>query len=195
MINDLIRATDSVSGDLNELFESLRAKEYPNLDRLSHVYLDYTGGNLYSKWQIQKHVEFLETNIYGNPHSTNPTSLISTKYVEDTRREVLEYFNAGDDYYCVFTSNATQALKIVGESYPFNSKSQFLLLFDNHNSVNGIREYARGKGASFEYCPVYLEDLRIDEEKLQKNLFQPGISSINFLLTRPNLMFPASNMI
>lgn len=154
----------------SRLFDSVRSKEYPQLDKANHVYLDYTGGNLYSKSQIQKHVSLLENNVFGNPHSTNPTSIVSTMYVEATRKAVLDHFNAGDDYFCVFTANATQALKIVGESYPFDHRSHFLLLFDNHNSVNGIREYAKRKGSDFEYCPVYLEDLRIDETKLHKKL-------------------------
>ena len=153
-----------------ELFDSLRSTEYPQLDKAGHVYLDYTGGNLYSRWQIQRHTAFMENDVFGNPHSTNPTSLVTTAHVEATRKMVLDHFNAGDDYYCVFTANATQALKIVGESYPFDHKSHFLLLFDNHNSVNGIREYAKRKAASFEYCPVYLEDLRIDEEKLHQKI-------------------------
>lgn len=154
----------------SEIFASLRENEYSQLDTAGHVYLDYTGGNLYSNSQIQKHYEFLRNNIFGNPHSTNPTSLISTMHVEATRRAVLNHFNGGDDYFCVFTANATQALKLVGESYPFDHRGHFLLLFDNHNSVNGIREYAKRKGADFEYCPVYLEDLRIDEPKLLKKL-------------------------
>ena len=151
-------------------FDEIRISEYSQLDIAGHVYLDYTGGNLYSKTQLQKHILFLEHNVFGNPHSTNPTSTLSTNHVEATRKAVLNYFNAGDDYYCVFTANATQALKIVGESYPFDHKSHFLLLFDNHNSVNGIREYAKRKGSSFEYSPVYLEDLRIDETKLLQKL-------------------------
>jgi len=153
-----------------EKFDTIRKEQYPQLDKVGHVYLDYTGANLFSKWQIQQEVSFLENNVFGNPHSTNPTSIVSTMHVESTRKAVLDHFNAGDDYYCVFTSNATQALKIIGESYPFDHKSHFLLLFDNHNSVNGIREYAKNKGASFEYCPVYLEDLRIDEVKLHQKL-------------------------
>lgn len=153
-----------------ERFDTIRATEYPQLDKAGHVYFDYTGGNLYSRWQLQQHLLFLENNVFGNPHSTNPTSVVSTLHVEATRKAVLDYFNAGDDYFCVFTSNATQALKIVGESYPFDHRSIFLLLFDNHNSVNGIREYAKRRGADFEYCPVYLEDLRIDEEKLNRKL-------------------------
>ena len=58
------------------------------------------------------------------------------------------YFNAPpDEYTAVFTANATGALKLVGEAYPFAPGGRFLLTFDNHNSVNGIREFARAKGA------------------------------------------------
>jgi len=36
------------------------------------------------------------------------------------------------------------------------------LTVDNHNSVNGIREFARAKGAAVDYAPLTLPDLRID---------------------------------
>ncbi len=157
-------------GNSADKFAAIRKEAYAQLDKEAHVYLDYTGGNLYSKGQIEKHFQFLQEHIFGNPHSTNPTSMVSTQHVEETRKAVLDHFNAGDDYYCVFTANATQALKIVGESYPFDHKSHFLLLFDNHNSVNGIREFAKRKAAGFEYSPVYIEDLRIDEAKLLQKL-------------------------
>jgi selenocysteine lyase/cysteine desulfurase len=66
--------------------------------------------------------------------------------------------------------NASGALKLVGESYPFAPGGRFLLTFDNHNSVNGIREFARAKGATVTYTPVLPPDLRLDEAKLAANL-------------------------
>ena len=54
---------------------------------------------------------------------------------------------AADEYAVVFTANASHALKLVGESYPFEPGDRFLLTFDNHNSVNGIREFDRARGA------------------------------------------------
>jgi len=36
-----------------------------------------------------------------------------------------------------------------------------LLLTDNHNSVNGIKEYCANKNGFFEYCPIQRENLRI----------------------------------
>jgi molybdenum cofactor sulfurtransferase len=73
---------------------------------------------------------------------------------------VLRYFNA-EEYTCIFTSNASGALKIVGESYPFDTNAVFMLTADNHNSVNGIREFCAKKGGHTHYVPVQYEDLMI----------------------------------
>src|SRR5712672_496713 len=102
-----------------ELLDKLRATEYRRLDEHRQVYLDYTGGSLYAESQIEKHFELLRSAVFGNPHSANPTSTTMTEHVERTRRSVLDYFNAGDDYTLVFTQNASAALKLVGESFTF----------------------------------------------------------------------------
>ena len=147
--------------------DELRAKEYSRLDEQGHVYLDYTGGGLYADSQIQAHAALLRGGIYGNPHSDNPSSQATTKLVNQVRAYVLRYFNASpDEYVAIFTSNATGALKLVGESYPFSPGNRYLMTFDNHNSVNGIREYARAKGATITYVPIVPPDLRLDVDKL-----------------------------
>jgi selenocysteine lyase/cysteine desulfurase len=156
-----------------DFFNRIRHLEYPLLDTMGHTYLDYTGGNLYAKSHLEKHHDLLNNNILGNPHSSNPTSVMSSKLVAEARQKVLEYFNA-KDYFCIFTQNASNALKIVGECYPFSAKSKLVLLADNHNSVNGIREYCADKGGTFEYCPIQYEDLRIDPTELNKLLVAPA---------------------
>ena len=146
--------------------DELRASDYPRLDALGHVYLDYTGGGLFADSQVKKHRDLLLAGVYGNPHSSNPSSIAATRLVESARRSVLEYFNAKEgEYVVIFTSNASGALKLVGESYPF-AGGRYLLTFDNHNSVNGIREFARSHGATVTYLPVELPDLRVSEEQL-----------------------------
>jgi selenocysteine lyase/cysteine desulfurase len=157
--------------------DELRASEYAGLDRLGHIYLDYTGGGLYAESQVRSHMELLLQNVFGNPHSTNPTSLAMTRLVEQTRAYVLEFFNASpQEYAVIFTPNASGALKLVGESYPFGPGDNFLLTFDNHNSVNGIREFARAKGAQVTYAPVLPPDLYIDGDRLTAclDLARPG---------------------
>ena len=164
-------------------FTDLRQTEYQNLDLQNHIYLDYTGGNLYPKSLILKHQEMLLQNILGNPHSGNPTSLKSTHLIEETRQKIISFFNA-EDYFCVFTQNASAALKIVGESYPFNQNSSLLLLSDNHNSVNGIREYCKSKGGTTKYIALNYEDLQVNEDSLIKAIDQ-GKQSENNLFAFP----------
>jgi molybdenum cofactor sulfurtransferase len=155
------------SFDSTSRLDELRATEYSRLDKLGHIYLDYTGGGLYADCQLREHMELLQRNVFGNPHSLNPTSRAMTALVESARACVLEFFQASpSEYTVIFTSNATNALKLIGEAYPFCPGGQFLLLFDNHNSVNGIREFARAKGASFTYLPLTASELRVDESQL-----------------------------
>jgi molybdenum cofactor sulfurtransferase len=143
-------------------FAELRSREYPLLDEQRHVYLDYTAANLIAASQFERHFAVLRTHILGNPHSTNPASADTTSRVEHARQAVRRFFNASaDDWAVVFTANATEALKLVGESYPFTPQGEYLLTFDNHNSVNGIREFARAKGARVTYLPVELPEMRV----------------------------------
>ncbi len=151
--------------------DELRAADYARLDQAGHVYLDYTGAGIYAESQIRTHQKLLLENVYGNPHSSNPTSITATQLVESARADVLRYFNAPpDEYDVIFTANASGALKLVGESYPFGVGSQYLLTFDNHNSVNGIREFAHAKGAEVTYIPVALPDMRVVESQLDEAL-------------------------
>jgi len=150
-----------------EVIDDLRAKEYTRLDVQGHVYLDYTGGGLYAESQLRWHTSLLKNRVLGNPHSLNPTSAAMTQMAEEARHRVLVFFNASpDDYVVIFTPNASGALKLVGEAYPFGEGDRFLLTFDNHNSVNGIREFARSRGAATTYVPLVLPETRVDEDEL-----------------------------
>jgi molybdenum cofactor sulfurtransferase len=153
------------------VLDELRAADYARLDARGDVYLDYTGGCLYGASQLDAHMRQLHDAVYGNPHSVNPTSSAATVLVEQARAAVLRYFNASEDEYaCVFTPNATGALRLVGEAYPFGPNDRFLATFDNHNSVNGIREFARAKGAQTAYVPLEAPDLRTDDSLLARYL-------------------------
>ncbi len=155
--------------------DELRATDYARLDRLGHTYLDYTGGGLYAESQLRRHGELLAASVLGNPHSQNPTSVASAELARQARDAVRRFFNAPEDEFeIVFTTNASAALKLVGESYPFAPGGVFLLSYDNHNSVNGIREFAARRGAAVSYIPVREDDLRLDEEQVRTALRGAG---------------------
>jgi selenocysteine lyase/cysteine desulfurase len=137
------------------------------LDRLGHIYLDYTAGNLSPISLLNRHAEFLRDHLLGNPHSSNAESVLSSAILEQARLSVLQFFNADpEEYTVVFTANATQALKLVGEAYPFDESGEYLLTFDNHNSVNGIREFCRSKRCRVSYVPITLPDMRVNDSEL-----------------------------
>jgi molybdenum cofactor sulfurtransferase len=144
-------------------FQQLRDREFSRLDANGHVYLDYTGAGLYAESQVRAHAEFLCAGVFGNPHSRNPTSLAATQQCEEARQRVLAYFNADPELYeVVFTLNASGALKLIGEAFPWEPGGRFLLTADNHNSVNGLREFAAAHGSQVRYAPL-CEDLRLHD--------------------------------
>jgi selenocysteine lyase/cysteine desulfurase len=161
--------------------DELRATEYAYLDAGGHVYLDYTGSGLAARSQLAAHVARLGSGVYGNPHSASPASTAATVLVERARAVVRRYFNASaDEYAVIFTPNATGACRLVGEAYPFRRGSVFALTADNHNSVNGLREYARHGDATVAYVGFRGNDLRISEADVLAALAgghggQPGL--------------------
>jgi len=153
------------------VLDELRRTDFARLDRGGHVYLDYTGGGLFASSQLREHMRLLESDVFGNPHSINPASAASTRLVERARDFVLEFFGGSpEEYVAIFTPNATGALRLVGEAYPFHAGDRFLLTFDNHNSVNGIREFARARGAHTTYVPSVAPELRVDPSLLPRYL-------------------------
>lgn len=155
-----------MSDGARDRFEALRASEFGRLDEGGHVYLDYTGSGLYAASQLAELAEMLGHRVLGNPHSESPTSAQATEIVEAARHDVLDFFGADPETYAVaFTANASAALKLVGEAYPFRAGSRFVLLQDNHNSVHGIRSFAEGRGAEVRYLDLD-DGLRMERAEL-----------------------------
>jgi len=156
------------------LIDRLRATEYSYLDAGGHVYLDYTGAGLPAQAQLTAHAKRIRGQCFGNPHSENPTSAASTELIEQARLAVLAHFNAPpEEYAAIFTPNATGACRLVGEAYPFGPRTPLVLTYDNHNSVNGIREFARSRGAITQYVPFGSPELRVDDEAIRGALARP----------------------
>ena len=155
--------------------DDVRAREFRRLDDTQEIYLDYVGAHLYPHSLVQSHAEELCGAVYGNPHSSSPAATRASASCEDARSAVKTFFHdTADEYVVVFCANATAALKLVGESYPFQRNGELLLTADNHNSVNGIREFARQKGCAFNYSPVHPDSMRLAREDVVQRLERPA---------------------
>lgn len=144
-------------------FAALRRREFARLDAQQHCYLDYTGSALYGSSQLRAHLQLLETGLFGNPHSDSVPSRASTRLIEQAREQLLRFLDVDDSSHAVcFTANSSAAIKLVAESYPFGPRRGLLLSADNHNSVNGMREYARRAGAPLHVLPLDAQ-LQLDD--------------------------------
>jgi selenocysteine lyase/cysteine desulfurase len=141
-----------------EWFADLRAREFARLEETGHCYLDYTGSGLYPERLVARHAEALRHGVFGNPHSDSPSSRASTALVEEARGRALRFFDADpDEYVACFTANASGAIQLVASAYAFGPDAPFILAADDHNSVNGVREYAERAGARVHYLPLDVE--------------------------------------
>lgn len=140
------------------MLSDLRTTEFARLDRAGLAYLDYTGAALYSERQVRRHSARLAEGVFGNPHSESAPARASTDVIDAARARVLDFLDADAAVYTViFTANCSAAIKLVAESYPFGRWDTLLLSSDNHNSANGIREYARRAHARVAYLPLDAE--------------------------------------
>jgi selenocysteine lyase/cysteine desulfurase len=143
-------------------FAALRANEFARLDTAGIAYLDYAASALYGSSQARAHGDRLAHGIFGNPHSEHLASRNSAAAQAAARAATLAFFDADPDVYDVcFTANATAAIKLVAESYRFSPQHGLILTADNHNSVNGIREFARRSQAPISVLSLDAE-LRLD---------------------------------
>jgi selenocysteine lyase/cysteine desulfurase len=148
--------TDAAADDA--WFADWRARELSRLDRAGITYVDYTGAALYPESLVRADAARLQHVVLGNPHSEHRPSREATRDADEARWALLDFLHADPaEYAVIFTANASAACRLVAESFPFSAEGAFLATADNHNSVNGMREYARARGAE---TPV----VALDEE-------------------------------
>ncbi|EPS42953.1 hypothetical protein H072_3077 [Dactylellina haptotyla CBS 200.50] len=132
--------------EYNTNVENFRGKEYPQLADVT--YLDHAATTLYSASLIDAISSDLKSNLFGNPHSLCPSSLATTRRIEDTRVRVLQLFNADPEHFdVVFCANTTAAIKIVADALSTYSEQhgrifQYRVHEDAHTSLVGIRAMA-----------------------------------------------------
>jgi molybdenum cofactor sulfurtransferase len=153
--------------------DELRKKEFGQLEQEALTYLDFASSNLYAPSQVQNHVRLLNEQLLSNPASNTPTGKRSRQLIEESREYLLNYFNTSSkEYLCIFTQNATEAIKLVAENYPFEAGDHLLMSLDNHRAVSSIFEKALQKEASLNFTPVNHTDLRLNERMLIDHLDQ-----------------------
>ena len=157
-------------------FAALRRREFSRLDATRMAYLDHTGSALYPESLVRRDARRLVRQVLGNPHSESAPSLASTEALEDARALTLRFFGADPtEYDLVFTANASGAVRILAEAFPFRAGSRLVLTADNHNSVNGLCVPAARRGAVVARVPLDPELRAHDLERWWVPAAQPSL--------------------
>lgn len=115
------------------------------------TYLDHAGTTLYPKSLVKGFEKEMTSNLFGNPHSHSPSSMLSTDRIESTRIQTLKFFQADPEHFdMIFVANATAAIKLVMDCMFDYSRKEGGFWYgyhgDAHTSLVGIREVA-GRGS------------------------------------------------
>eukprot|EP00039_Didymoeca_costata_P008948 m.118895 g.118895 ORF g.118895 m.118895 type:complete len:365 (+) comp14295_c0_seq3:103-1197(+) len=162
------------SGEFADTIRHLRETQFPHIK--DAVYLDHAGATLYSKDQVVEHSNMLLSNLLGNPHSGNPSSMATTQAVENVRNIILRYFGtSASEHAVVFTQGATASLKLVAETFaedesdvnkPSNEKDPpvFCYMDEAHTSVVGMRETMAHRG--YRVASINLDSFKPHDSKI-----------------------------
>ena len=103
----------------------------------------------------------MNSNIFGNPHSNSPASVLSTDVIESTRLQALAFFKADPEHFdLIFVANATAAIKLVVDCLADHSRraaSWYSYHADSHTSLVGVRE------TTGEFSRCFLSDKEVDD--------------------------------
>ena len=88
-------------------------------------------------------------------------------YANAARQATLDFFDGpSNEYVCIFTKDAKEALDLVAESYPFSERSSLVIPTDSSTSLMSIRRYAHSAEAEIVYLGA-LEQGGFDEYDLR----------------------------
>ncbi|CAF2097487.1 unnamed protein product [Rotaria magnacalcarata] len=161
----------------------------------SITYVDHAAASLYSKKQLSSIFNSLNSSVYGNPHSRHLPSEIVTQSIDAARNRIFEHFNtSSEDYDLIFTSGATDAIKIIANCFCWrlndsnNIRNQqepeeenrgvFVYTQENHTSVLGIREAASKNGADI-YSLLSSKAYEIFKESKGSNFYTGVLNETN----------------
>ncbi|KAK7283677.1 hypothetical protein RIF29_13374 [Crotalaria pallida] len=176
-----------------EHVDHVRAKEYYHLSVPNYTCLDYIGIGLYSFSQLQHH-DTSKTQISSSLIPQTQTSQYSdipffsifsktgnlktlllhggqeSEFESAMRKRIMRFLNVSEnDYSMVFTANRASALKLVADSYPFQSSRKLLTVYDNDSeAVEAMISCSEKRGARVMSAEFSWPRLRLQTTKLRK---------------------------
>ncbi|KAK6542755.1 hypothetical protein TWF694_006696 [Orbilia ellipsospora] len=159
--------------------QEIRRKEYGYIKDVT--YLDHAGCTLYPSTLMHRFAQDLTSNLFGNPHSASPSSMLSSERVENVRARVLKFFNASPEHFdLVFVANATAGIKLVMDGFrDVDGGYWYGYHRDSHTSLVGVREHAKASRCFIQDSEVEQWISSPDTEDGIKLIAYPAQSNMN----------------
>lgn len=150
--------------------DEIRDAEYPHLS--DHICLDYSGVGLFSHSQIRN---LSSPRFFTISYKSASLKFDERKGEQETgfessvKKKIMTFLKiSADDYFMVCTSNRTTAFSLVAETYPFQSNSRLLTVYDYESeAVTPMSECAQKRGARVMSASFAWPSLNIHLAKLK----------------------------
>ena len=149
-------------------FEQIRQTEFPQLKSkiISHldslwtnqlpskgqeldatIYLDSAASPPHAKSILENFSKEVSSQLFSNPHSRSLPSQRTADRIDNVRKRILKQLFGLDAqksnfWDVVFTSGATDGLKLLSQTFPFSPQNGYAYLKQAHTSLVGIRASA-----------------------------------------------------
>ncbi|KAJ1342140.1 hypothetical protein BSLG_003267 [Batrachochytrium salamandrivorans] len=122
---------------------------------IAAVYLDSAGAPPVPAAVVTAHAAALGRTLLANPHSgTAPAAVYTASRIDQVRQRILRHFGVSSaSHTVVFAANASAAIKIVADHFPWTGSSLLCYHQSSHTSVVGIR-------SRFSHPPLHMESVR-----------------------------------
>lgn len=146
---------------------------FPFFKKTKNIYLDSAATTQKPKEVIDSYIEYVEMMNSNSGRSSYDLAYNSSKIMEETRKDILRYFNLDlSEYDVIFTKNATESINLIGYTYglTLNENDEIILSTNNHHSNILIWQYLE-KFRNIKVIYIDIDDNgEIDLDKLKNSI-------------------------
>ncbi|KAH7686127.1 Molybdenum cofactor sulfurtransferase protein [Dioscorea alata] len=173
--------------------DNVRQNQYPKLESQRLTYLDHATCPLFSRFQVEQHMQFLLEDTHPFLGSTNirgKQSRVQYNHLDKTCEHILDLLNTNkDEYSVIFTSGISSCYRHFGEMHHFPKGSLVLTVPDHQKFIQHMVQGVAQSNAKIGTIPLKKNDLCIHVTEFQKLLRKRGWNSNGFGL----LAYPAQS--
>ncbi|KAJ0971578.1 hypothetical protein J5N97_019537 [Dioscorea zingiberensis] len=161
--------------------DNVRRDQYPKLELQGITYLDHATCPLFSRLQVENHMQFLLEDAHpflGSTYIRGKQSGLQYNHLDKTCEHILDLLNTNkDEYSVIFTSGISSCYRHFGEMHHFPKGSLVLTVQDHQKFIQQMAQGVAQGNAKIATIPFKKKDLCIHVTEFHKLLRKRGWSN------------------